>query len=1546
LVIYNTAIANGTAGKLSANGGNVYFSSATIQGGTLNATGGGAFYDQGNSTLDGTVNAVVNNATVVIQNDQVLYQLGTLTNTGTISIDSAGYGTSFVIGPSAAAGTVTLTGGGQVVLSDNTNNHIYGQIGADTLLNVNNTISGAGVINQILLINDATINASDDGGLTINTGSTVINDGLLEATGAGGLTLDGSIDNTGGGTLGAYGGNIYLSSVTIAGGPLDASGGGQFIDVANTTLDGSSQAIVNNATVVIENNQVLYTLGTLDNTGTISVASTGYGTGLIFGPAAGGGTVTLTGGGQVLLSDNTNNHLYGQAGNDTLLNLNNTISGAGVISQMVLINQATIDADGANTLTISTGSTVTNNALIESTNTGGLVINSTIDDRNGGTLGAFGGNVILTSADIVGGVLDASNGGTFYDVSNSTLDGSAQHVVNNATVVIENNQVLYALGTLDNTGTISVASTGYGTALIVGPGAGDGTVTLTGGGQVLLSDNTNNHLYGQAGNDTLVNLNNTISGAGEISQMVLINDALIDADGIGALTISTGATVFNNALIEATNIGGLVINSTIDGSSGGTIGAFGGNVTLTGADLQGGVLDASNGGTFYDVSNSTLDGSASTLTNNADIVIVNQQLLNVLGTIANQGTITVGSSGYGTALEFAGSAVTLTGTGTLLLTDNGNNYVYGASAATTLFNDGNLIEGAGNFGNGQLTLVDSGIIAATGGNALTLDLGSTGTITAAGELLGIGGGGLSITNGTYTNAGLIQADDGSTVTFTSSATLTNSQNGTLTGGSYGAISTGDGATLSVSGGAVTTDAATIELSGAGASILFGGTALGASLDDITSAGSLALLNGINFTDTANGGDLTDSGFLELGGGTFTGTTLTIAQGGNFLGYGTIAADVVDNGTITITGGELVFEGSVTGTGVIVTGTGGIIDLTGGGTISSVISGDGTLTLSDGNYVLANNPPTITNIDVNAGASLSGTGTLTSQVDNAGTLIASAGTLTLTGALTGAGTIDAAAGGTLSIDGGAVYAGLLNGPGTIRIDSATTFLAGATISAAQIIETANLTLGGGENLTNLSGNVFTISAASVPGLHPPHRAEIEVNGPKGDVFANAGELIASGGGTAAINVALNNTGTVAVTAGELDLNGQLAGAGTLSAGSGALLSIAAGNFAGAITGGGTVDLTGALTLAAGATISAAKIEQTNNVTLGAGESLTNLAANIYTLHAAGGGASRHRAEIAMNGKSGDSYTNAGLLVASGGGTSDMAVAFSNSGTVWAQGGTLAFMQTIAGSGVLTASAGAVIDIAGGGSFAGTLTGHGTMLLDSALTLNLGAAITATDIIQTNVVTLGSGESLINHAGNTYTLSATAQPGPPPPHRAEIQLQGNAGDKFTNAGTFAASGAGSETVNLAFVNIGTTAVSGGSTLSFLGATANNGAVVISGAAVSFAENITGNGALQLDGAATLTLLTGAGVGQTVDFLGGTGALDLGTPLWFHGTIAGFAATDTIDLLKTAATTLTYSGGTLTVLDNAQTVATLQFNGAYAQTDFALAGDGHGGTLINFV
>ncbi len=168
--------------------------------------------------------------------------------------------------------------------------------------------------------------------------------------------------------------------------------------------------------------------------------------------------------------------------------------------------------------------------------------------------------------------------------------------------------------------------------------------------------------------------------------------------------------------------------------------------------------------------------------------------------------------------------MTLSGGGTITLSDNGNNRIYGAVAANVLDNVNNTIEGSGQIGAGQLTLTNAGTIAATGANALIVNLGSTGTNTATGQMLGEGAGGLIFQNGTYTNQGLIQADNGSTVTFQAGAVLTNdSAKGVLTGGSYGAVATSNDATLQVSSGvAVNTLAANLLLSGAGSEITFGG----------------------------------------------------------------------------------------------------------------------------------------------------------------------------------------------------------------------------------------------------------------------------------------------------------------------------------------------------------------------------------------------------------------------------------------------------------------------------------------------------------------------------------------------------------------------------------------------------------------------------------------------------------------------------------------------------------------------------------------------------
>ena len=62
----------------------------------------------------------------------------------------------------------------------------------------------------------------------------------------------------------------------------------------------------------------------------------------------------------------------------------------------------------------------------------------------------------------------------------------------------------------------------------------------------------------------------------------------------------------------------------------------------------------------------------------------------------------------------------------------------------------------------------------------------------------------------------------------------------------------------------------------------------------------------------------------------------------------------------------------------------------------------------------------------------------------------------------------------------------------------------------------------------------------------------------------------------------------------------------------------------------------------------------------------------------------------------------------------------------------------------------------------------------------------------------------------------------------------------------------------------------------------------------------------------------------------------------TLSGFAAGDTIDIAK-AATSLTFIAGTLTLYDGASAVETLSLAGNYAQAQFHLSADGHGGANI---
>ena len=137
-----------------------------------------------------------NAGTMTIDDGALLPLSGTITNSGTIALNSMGTETDLEL----IQHGLTLEGHGQVVLSDNSANVIYGS-GSDVVLtNVDNTISGAGQLGagQMALVNEGTIVATGSNALDIDTGANVItNSGTLEASGSGGMVVSSGVANAG-----------------------------------------------------------------------------------------------------------------------------------------------------------------------------------------------------------------------------------------------------------------------------------------------------------------------------------------------------------------------------------------------------------------------------------------------------------------------------------------------------------------------------------------------------------------------------------------------------------------------------------------------------------------------------------------------------------------------------------------------------------------------------------------------------------------------------------------------------------------------------------------------------------------------------------------------------------------------------------------------------------------------------------------------------------------------------------------------------------------------------------------------------------------------------------------------------------------------------------------------------------------------------------------------------------------------------------------------------------------------------------------------------
>ncbi|WP_453955201.1 Ig-like domain-containing protein [Bradyrhizobium sp. USDA 377] len=202
------------------------------------------------------------------------------------------------------------------------------------------------------------------------------------------------------------------------------------------------------------------------------------------------------------------------------------------------------------------------------------------------------GNAVITLGDGQTITLDGIDAGSL-SADDFVFDQTP--VVDNAvTMTISDGAILPLSGIIQNTGTISLSSTGNETDLrLIEHG-----ISLEGGGQVLLSDNVGNVISGAVSDVTLTNVDNTISGAGQLGAgtMTLVNQSTIIATGINSLEIDTGANaVINSGTLEATGLGGLVIDSAV--SNFGLLWANGGNI-IANHDVMGGAAQISGTATL------------------------------------------------------------------------------------------------------------------------------------------------------------------------------------------------------------------------------------------------------------------------------------------------------------------------------------------------------------------------------------------------------------------------------------------------------------------------------------------------------------------------------------------------------------------------------------------------------------------------------------------------------------------------------------------------------------------------------------------------------------------------------------------------------------------------------------------------------------------------------------------------------------------------------------------------------------------------------------
>ena len=912
------AIYNGGSVELNTTNGNITFSGNSAQAGkdlylaensTVNITGTNTVSIQsgeGAIAGSGAINNVAGGTFELVNSDISQSYTGLYTQqNGTLSLDNSTMSNNFNIG----SGNLVLKNGSKLFLSEN------GKIASGTITLEESLGRALGDSNVLTLKNGGQIASVVD--LVLNANNQVVIETGSEAT------LGGS-------------GDLWAGTVTLQGGTLNYEG----LATNGQLVAESGKLNINNGSLSLsgtdaQSSSIISEAVNVDIASGSTLAIGANGTATIDSGDNWAGTVSMTDG--VLNYNGTTNGLLNATGGDLNILQNGvlTLQGSGQIADAVNVDIASGStlAIGANgTATIDSGD---NWAGTVSMTDGVLNYNGTTN----GLLNATGGNLNI----LQNGVLTLQGGSLIANNTNSNVAGKI--IVNNG------GSITGGINNFDN-GQLEIINGGI---ISGGENTFNNGSTLTIGNNGTLSGGTNNINSGGA---IIVGNGGTISG-GNINIANGANGTIQNGGTVSGGTVTVDGSYTNNGNIQA--------GSTTNVNNGGS---FQNTGNISGGDVQ-----IASGGEFQ--SNGTISGGNINIENGANGTIqnggtVSGGTITVDGSFTNNGNIQGGTTNINAGSTFENKGEISNNAEINISSSNSTNsgIISGGTVNiqnnSTFTNSGTISGGTTNISNGSTLEVDSN------GKITNGDINVDGTLTNNGT---ISGGNLDI-SGTVNNNSNINGN--TNITIDSNGSIIVSNGGTID--TTGAIEIATGGSLTIKqdssatikaddiwDGEIVNENGTLTLvnrddSGKNYTQTGGELVLNNSnfvLDGEINGGNVIVSNGSNF-DIGTSGSMTDGDLIFEGTGNTVNisgnveanaqyeinnsNTVNIKEDGNFIANNN---DVWTDGTITVNGGTLDFQGTIdeignNANGQLVANTGNVfinsdLNLTSGSSIAQAVN---------------------------------------------------------------------------------------------------------------------------------------------------------------------------------------------------------------------------------------------------------------------------------------------------------------------------------------------------------------------------------------------------------------------------------------------------------------------------------------------------------------------------------------------------------------------------------------------------------------------------------